>query len=204
MTQKTETRSAQKSADGLPSSQNLNRLIRRLQQLPEQEPPCDLSDRVLAKLAPKESSLWQRFRRWLQMPRMVAIRPLHLAPAGAAFVLILAAGLAWLGGPAVWDRPIETPPLIAVALTLEDGQARSVSLIGSFNGWRPAGYALQRHAAQNRWSIEFKVPPGTYEYAFLIDGWQIRPDPRALFYKLDGFGSHNSLLIADVDDAHSL
>lgn len=204
MRKKTESRSAQEPANGLPSGDNMNLLTRMLRQYPEQEPPCDLSDLVIARIEPKQLTIWQRLRCWLQMPRIIAVRPLHLASAAVTAVLILAGSLIWLQEPSFREQPFNRPQLITVALTLDDGQARNVSLIGSFNGWRPEGYAMQRKTVKNRWFITIKVPPGTYEYAFLIDGRQVRPDPRAVFFKLDGFGSRNSLLIADEDDALSL
>ena len=43
-----------------------------------------------------------------------------------------------------------------------------VALIGSFNQWSPLAHPL-RHT-DREWRIEVFLPPGTYPYAFVIDG----------------------------------
>lgn len=40
-----------------------------------------------------------------------------------------------------------------------------------------------------------ELPMGRHEYAFLIDGERIVPDPGALLYHEDGFGNRNAVLI---------
>ena len=49
-----------------------------------------------------------------------------------------------------------------------------VALIGSFNQWNPLAHPLRR--IDMEWRIEVFLPPGTYPYAFVIDG-QVGRDP---------------------------
>jgi 1,4-alpha-glucan branching enzyme len=67
-------------------------------------------------------------------------------------------------------------------------------VIGSFNQWSPNGYALRRDDRTGRWVLEAPLPPGRYEYSFLIDGRRTRPDPNAAITTDDGFGNRNSVL----------
>ena len=49
-----------------------------------------------------------------------------------------------------------------------------VALICSFNQWSPLAHPLRR--TDREWRIEVFLPPGTYPYAFVIDG-QVGRDP---------------------------
>lgn len=71
--------------------------------------------------------------------------------------------------------------------------AQCVSLIGSFNGWNPHGFAFQQQA--NRiWKITIPLlPPGSYRYKFLIDGDWI-DDPENPERIEDGYGGFSSIL----------
>ena len=60
----------------------------------------------------------------------------------------------------------------------EAPQARSVSLIGDFNGWNPAAHPMQRQI-DGRWYIEVGMTHGHHQYLFLIDG-KPAPDPNAM------------------------
>ena len=47
--------------------------------------------------------------------------------------------------------------------------ARSVSVIGSFNGWNSAVHRLRR-TAENEWSVTVYLTPGRAVYCFSVDG----------------------------------
>jgi anti-sigma factor RsiW len=70
--------------------------------------------------------------------------------------------------------------------------ARSVTVAGDFNGWQPAGLPLiQRHGV---WTIDLALPPGIYEYMFVVDGQQWVTDPLARTTRDDGYGGTNAIL----------
>lgn len=78
----------------------------------------------------------------------------------------------------------------AVRLSLQSAEARSVGIAGSFNDWQPG--PLQRDGS-GRWSIELILPPGDYEYLFVVDDcWQT--DPECAADCPNPFGGKNSVL----------
>jgi len=68
------------------------KLIKRLQQLPELEPPPNLVNEVMTRIRPARKPLWQQVFSYLARPRHITLQPLPLA--GAA---MLAAAVFWLG-----------------------------------------------------------------------------------------------------------
>lgn len=70
--------------------------------------------------------------------------------------------------------------------------AQHVSVAGTFNDWRPDAtpmFAL----GEGRWVKELMLPPGRYEYQFVVDG-QWRSDPAAAVQVLNPYGTRNSVL----------
>ena len=72
-------------------------------------------------------------------------------------------------------------------------QAREVNIVGSFNDWRP-GSTWMISLGNGRWVKELLLPPGRYEYCFVVDGhWM--PDPQAVESTPSLRGNDNSVLI---------
>lgn len=70
--------------------------------------------------------------------------------------------------------------------------AEAVAVTGSFNGWNPD--AVRLHAADGGWwEARIELPPGIYEYAYVIDGKWTTP-PEAKITIDDGFGGKNGIL----------
>jgi Glycogen recognition site of AMP-activated protein kinase len=63
---------------------------------------------------------------------------------------------------------------------------------GSFNDWQPMATALHL-SGPGKWSGELTLPPGQYEYLFLVDGQWV-PDPKAKEFAPNPFGGLNSLI----------
>lgn len=74
-----------------------------------------------------------------------------------------------------------------------DPAARSVELLGDFNGWTPHHTALARDAA-GTWTVTLPLPAGRLEYAFLVDGERWATDPHAPEVT-DEFDVVNSVMI---------
>ena len=70
--------------------------------------------------------------------------------------------------------------------------ARSVSVVGDWNGWTPGRHPL-RAAKEGLWEETVPLKPGIWRYAFVIDGvWHAPPDaPRT---EDDGFGGRQGIL----------
>lgn len=71
-----------------------------------------------------------------------------------------------------------------------EGKADSVQVAGSFSGWRPL--PLRRSGAA--YTASFAIPPGRYEYQFIIDGRFMAP-PGAQRLVSNGFDSKNAFLV---------
>lgn len=71
--------------------------------------------------------------------------------------------------------------------------ACEVLLAGSFYDWHPAACPLI-HPGEGRWAKELALPPGHYEYRFVVDGeWMA--DPAAAEGVPNGCGGVNSVLV---------
>ena len=94
----------------------------------------------------------------------------------------------------VMREPKETPNAAAtkdLVLTVERPGARSVSVAGSFNGWKPAPMSRD---LDGTWKAMLNLKPGRYEYRFVVDGRWLS-DNNARESVPNEFGSTNSVLI---------
>lgn len=55
-----------------------------------------------------------------------------------------------------------------------------VALVGDFSAWQPI--ALFDHDRDGVWTVTVALPPGRYEYAFVVDGRWVGQDPLAAEY----------------------
>ena len=76
--------------------------------------------------------------------------------------------------------------------SIYSADAKEVYLMGSFNNWNPRKHPMhQNHMGM--WEKTVIIPPGIYEYKFLVDGqWKI--DPQNCLTCMNSFGSKNSVL----------
>lgn len=70
--------------------------------------------------------------------------------------------------------------------------ARQVSLVGDFNDWQHAATPLRKQ--NGVWTVSMDLPPGRYNYAFLVDGERWTPDPAAPRNVGDDFGRPSSVI----------
>ena len=80
-----------------------------------------------------------------------------------------------------------------IKIQFHDEQAHEVCIAGTFNDWRPAT-APMINTAPGEWVKELTLPPGRYEYRFVVDG-QWRTDPAASECVPNGYGDCNCVLI---------
>ena len=136
--------------------------------------------------------LWKRVASWWIEPRPVRIRPAVGALAMASAVLLFV----W-SGRGTQVEPVSAPaPVEAVTrFVLVAPGASSVHLTGDFVGWSPEGIALEDPRGTGIWTADVPLPPGVYQYTFVLDGTEWVPDPRAVSQVDDGFGQINSVVI---------
>ena len=84
------------------------------------------------------------------------------------------------------------PPPLRLMVTVLN--ARTVAVAGSFNRWDASRDLLSGPDRRDRWTISLNLPPGRYEYLFVINGSEWTSDPLAPSVD-DGFGGHNSVLV---------
>ena len=72
-------------------------------------------------------------------------------------------------------------------------QARSVSLLGDFNGWT-SEIPLMPKGEAGYWLAEVTVEPGEYRYVLIVDGQERTGDPLADYVVDDDFGAKNSVV----------
>ena len=80
-----------------------------------------------------------------------------------------------------------------VRLQYRAPDAKRVCVAGSFNNWQPDA-APMLPQADGLWAIELDLPPGTYEYRFVVDGCCWCSDPTAPDAVLNPFGDYNAVL----------
>jgi len=68
--------------------------------------------------------------------------------------------------------------------------AQTVAVVGSFNNWKPI--LLTDEDKDGIWLTNLSLPPGRYEYAFVVDGRWWGQDPLADEY-VRSFGGYNSV-----------
>ncbi|MBI5710741.1 MAG: isoamylase early set domain-containing protein [Candidatus Eisenbacteria bacterium] len=74
------------------------------------------------------------------------------------------------------------------------GEGGSVALAGEFNGWNTTADPMTKQA-DGSWTITKKLEPGRYQYKFVVDGSNWKPDPTATESADDGFGGKNSVIV---------
>ncbi len=98
---------------------------------------------------------------------------------------------------AVKPARIEDPkpaaaPKVNVTFALPEPGAQQVTLSGEFNGWSRESTPMKRQE-NGRWEATVVLPPGRYQYKFVVDGQWI-PDPQAHENVWNEHGTLNSVI----------
>ncbi|UCG53251.1 MAG: isoamylase early set domain-containing protein [Candidatus Latescibacterota bacterium] len=75
-----------------------------------------------------------------------------------------------------------------------DPDASRVYVVGDFNNWTPRADPLVDTNGDGEWTLFYNLPPGVYEYKFLVDGTEWIADPKNPENVPDGFEGRNSVL----------
>lgn len=159
----------------------LHRMDDRMESLCEVEAPARLATAILAAL-PADLHRPSPVRRALTWGAAPALVLLALAVGG------LLQGRWSLRG-AVAEREVE--------VALSAPQASTVAVVGDFNNWNPQRTRLVRASHEGLWLARLSLPPGVYQYSFVIDGTTWVRDPQSKTVLADGFGGENSVIIVD-------
>ncbi|MCK8602110.1 isoamylase early set domain-containing protein [Desulfoferrobacter suflitae] len=196
------TKCASETADLLLDDE-LRTVVHALKQLPDLEAPASLLPSVMSALRERRLPWYRRLYNWARAPRSITLSPLRIA--FATVLLLVGTSLLFTRFPA--ERQSHLAQLqgerVPVVFMLTLPNAQSVAVVGSFNQWRPQGFEMQG-AEQHQWTITLELPQGRYEYAFLVDGKEMIPDPHASFYQNDGFGNQNAVLILGESNGQAI
>ncbi|UCF86010.1 MAG: glycogen-binding domain-containing protein [Desulfobacteraceae bacterium] len=184
---------------------DLRHIAGMLADIPDVEPPDKLIESVMARIQPKKLVWWRRIWRQLHIP--IYVTPLKIIPFGASAAALILVALVILGRtPGVKDMTTTLTGTkkmgAAVTFTLNMPDASNVEVIGSFNQWTPNGFQMHWDKGRGLWILSVPLENGRYEYAFLVDGKSIVPDPKVLMQQDDGFGNKNSILIIERNNGH--
>lgn len=174
--------------NGVNASEEDRRLEAWLADAPRMAPSAAFQDRVMRALEPQRP--WhESLRRFLFSAHTLRWNVAGLAATGALVVLALGLGWRLHGGlPGTTD----TAQMVSVRFVLYRPDATEVRLAGDFTGWQ-ARLPLVRQT-DGSWRAEIQLPPGEYEYAFVVDREHWIQDPAATRFRNDGLGGRNALL----------
>ncbi|MGD9691367.1 MAG: glycogen-binding domain-containing protein [Phycisphaerales bacterium] len=85
----------------------------------------------------------------------------------------------------------------------EASDAKEVFVAGTFNDWNPKSHPLSPSSDGSSWRITLDLPPGRYEYKFIIDGlWCCEPGRDTPYHDCPGcvanpHGTMNRVLEVD-------
>jgi len=144
------------------------------------EAPAGFTENVLSRLPEKVLSP-ELVRR--PLPTLSGWRWL---PAVAVTVLFLAVSFYML------RKKNFVPSTMTMEFKIKLPEAHDVSLVGDFNDWDINATKLTRQ--NSFWTVKLSLPPGRYQYVFVIDGARWLPDPQAKNYVDSAYGGKNSIL----------
>ena len=92
-------------------------------------------------------------------------------------------------------QPKRKVTLRRVTFSLDIPKANSVIVVGDFNDWQTNGHTLKRNK-QGVWTTTLNLPPGTYQYRFLVDG-EWCDDPNCAVRMDNPYGSQNNAIVVE-------
>ena len=88
--------------------------------------------------------------------------------------------------------PLASEGRVRFELSAEPGS--QVFVAGTFNNWDPTAHPLTGNPDSGHYNTTLRVPKGTYEYKFVVNGtWTVDP-AKCTDWAPDGYGCLNSVL----------
>jgi len=89
--------------------------------------------------------------------------------------------------------------VFSVDLSRQPYPVKTVALVGEFNQWAANRQPMRYDSTQGMWKTEIALPPGKWEYKFVLNGEQWIPDPQNPKRVADGWNGFNSVKIVPAD-----
>lgn len=175
------------------------RIIRALMESVREDirAPESLRADVMRRVHAIRVPVWRRALDWVLRPRTLRLSPAGGLAAAGALAVVLYLGIGSMGGGTPADAPVaqendEPAPTRFVFIAPE---ASTVEMTGDFADWDPGAIRLRDERGTGVWIADVPLEPGVYQYVFIVDGQEWRPDPQAVSQVEDGFGRENSVVI---------
>ncbi len=139
---------------------------------------------------------------WWTRRRMIMASPLTGLALAAGIAALAATSTLTLARRAAQapSVAVRTDTVQLVRFVFADSSARSVSLVGDFNGWARERTPLHATARAGVWSVSVPLTAGRHEYAFIVNGERWVADPLSPGNR-DEFGTESSVLMLASNDA---
>ena len=173
--------------------QGLQKIEKALNSFSPKRAPADFTQKIMTKISQQEiqiqTSWLDQIKKRVSTPRF----SFRLLGATAAAALLVFLAFTFIFNTS--DRPSICSAEVQFCLRINDSnKLHTVAIAGDFNGWDPQANTLQDPDGDGIWTATLKLPPGRYEYMFVVNGEKWLPDPNAIHYVKDGFGSKNAIL----------
>ncbi len=102
----------------------------------------------------------------------------------------------WLAGCATTpmrDGPVPVPG--GVRFVVSVSAAKSVAVVGSFNGWSPTAHLMTRVGSNGSWTAVVPLEGGEHTFMYLVDETTWVMPPAADDFVTDGFGNTNGVVM---------
>lgn len=95
--------------------------------------------------------------------------------------------------------PVAGPPVPTaggVRFTVALPAARTVAVSGSFNDWSVTAHPMSPAGTDGLWTVIVPLPPGEFQFMYVVNGEEWLTPPQADDYVADGFGQRNGVVVA--------
>lgn len=181
--------------DSLTRDTGLDEQVVRAMRAPELLSP-DFESRLMSQ-ARAEAARRQATtpkRGWWVTGRVFVASPLATLAMAAGIAIAAAASTLVVTRQSQMTLTADRDTVEFVRFVLVDSTARTVSIVGDFNGWKRGETPLNAASKPGVWSVSLRLSPGRHEYAFIVDGERWVVDPASLASS-DEFGTESSVLL---------
>ena len=79
--------------------------------------------------------------------------------------------------------------------TLSAPEAKTVYVVGTFNGWVKGATPMKRVGDKGVWVAEVTLRPGEHTFMYVVNGNEWMAPPLAEDFVMDGFGQTNGVVV---------
>lgn len=111
-------------------------------------------------------------------------------------IVILSFALSGCFGGSKGGGPGAGPEMVSDGVIFKyfDTDAKRVYIVGDFNNWSPTADPMVDENGDGQWTLYYNLPPGVYEYKFVVNGTEWITDPSNPEKVEDGFAGENSVI----------